>query len=192
MSVIWVQENEALVLKLHNRLSKADGGGMTDILRVDPTSGKITFSKEIALPEGVSVSLAAGDVTTAELATGAVTTAKVAAAAITTAKVAPAAITTAELATGAVTTAELATGAVTKAKALVFCSTEQTGDGLVQSIAHGLAATPSLVLVSATAGHDGASAPGDKLPTLTEGTHTSTNVLVTCDAGAKYKVMAWA
>jgi hypothetical protein len=68
-----------------------------------------------------------------------------------------------------------------------FVSTEQTGTGSAQNIAHGLGATPSKVVVS----------PTDTNPattgayTATEGAHTSTNVIVTVTTGKKYKVMAW-
>jgi len=68
----------------------------------------------------------------------------------------------------------------------VFVSTEQTGTGSSQSIAHGLGVTPSKVFVS----------PTDTAPatvgvyTATEGTHTATNVLVTVTSGKKYKVIA--
>jgi len=87
-----------------------------------------------------------------------------------------------------IATADLADLAVTAAKALVFVSTEQTGNGSAQNVAHGLGATPSKVLI----------VPTDTAPattgayTATEGTHTSTNVVVTVTTGKKYKVFAWA
>lgn len=70
----------------------------------------------------------------------------------------------------------------------VFKSSEQTGTGSSQNIAHGLGVTPSLVLVY----------PTDTSPAtagvyvLTEGTHTSTNVVVTVTTGKKFKVVAFA
>ncbi len=64
-----------------------------------------------------------------------------------------------------------------------FKSTEQTGTGAEQDIAHGLGAVPTLVIVVPTK----VNAAGD---TFTEGTHTATNVKVTAAAGAKYKVYA--
>ena len=85
-------------------------------------------------------------------------------------------------------TADLASQAVTFAKAAVFISTEQTGNGSAQNVAHGLGATPAGVLI----------VPTDTAPattgayTVTEGTHTSTNVVVTVTSGKKYKVFAWA
>lgn len=87
-----------------------------------------------------------------------------------------------------IATADLADGAVTFAKAAVFISTEQTGTGSAQNVAHGLGVTPSNVLV----------APTDLTPAtvgqyvVTEGTHTSTNVVVTVTASKKFKVLAWA
>jgi hypothetical protein len=82
----------------------------------------------------------------------------------------------------------LPAGSVTFAKAKVFVSTEQTGTGAAQNVAHGLGAVPAAVLV----------APTDLAPatagvyTVTEGTHTSTNVVVTVTSGKKFKVLAWA
>ncbi|MBT9144142.1 MAG: hypothetical protein DDT29_02558 [Dehalococcoidia bacterium] len=92
------------------------------------------------------------------------------------------------LAAGEIATADLADGVVTFAKASVFISAEQTGNGLTQSVAHGLAATPAGVLI----------VPTDTAPATTgaytaiEGAHTTTNVVVTVTSGKKYKVFAWA
>lgn len=92
------------------------------------------------------------------------------------------------LAAGEIAAADLATAAVTRAKALVFVSTEQTGDGNAQNVAHGLGATPTAVLI----------VPTDTAPatvgayTAVEGAHTTTNVVVTVTNGKKYKVFAWA
>jgi len=69
----------------------------------------------------------------------------------------------------------------------VFVSTEQTGTGSAQNVAHGLGVTPTQVFV----------APTDLTPAtvgsyaVTEGTHTSTNVVVTVTASKKFKVMAF-
>lgn len=95
---------------------------------------------------------------------------------------------TSDIADGAVTSAKLATGAVTKAKTAMFVSTEQTGTGSSQNIAHGLGVTPTVIFA----------APTDTSPstvgvyTVTEGSHTSTNVVLTVTSGKKFKVMAWA
>ncbi len=67
----------------------------------------------------------------------------------------------------------------------VFKSTEQTGNASEQSVAHGLGVVPSLVIIVPTK----VATAGD---TFVEGTHTSTNVLVTASTGAKYKVIAFA
>lgn len=87
-----------------------------------------------------------------------------------------------------VSTAELEDGSVTLEKAAVFVSIETTATGSEQSIAHGLGVVPSAVLVVPTelaadlgSGYDAA-----------EGTHTSTDVLVTVTADAKFKILAWA
>ena len=96
------------------------------------------------------------------------------------------------LADGAVSTAKLAAGAVTLAKAKAFVSAELTGTGASQNVAHGLAVAPAAVLLVPTAGHDGAGAAGDKMPVLTAGSHTTTNVVATVSLGAKFKVLAWA
>lgn len=66
--------------------------------------------------------------------------------------------------------------------ASLFVSTEQTGNGSAQNVAHGLSATPSRVLIAIT--NTGG------VFTITEGTHTSTNVVVTVSNGVKYKVLA--
>lgn len=87
---------------------------------------------------------------------------------------------------GTVGSAELEDGAVTYAKAAMFISAETTATGSAQSIAHGLGVVPAKVLVVPTelaadlaAGYDAA-----------EGTHTTTNVVVTVTSGAKFKVFA--
>jgi hypothetical protein len=61
---------------------------------------------------------------------------------------------------------------------------EITGDGTAQSTAHGLGVTPTKVLVSVTDN------TADSQWTITEGSHTSTNVIVTIDTGVKYKILA--
>jgi len=94
----------------------------------------------------------------------------------------------ADLATNAVTTIKITDANITFAKAKAFASAEQTGSGAAQSIAHGLGVTPTAVLI----------VPTDTAPatvgayTAVEGTHTSTNVVVTVTSGKKYKVLAWA
>lgn len=91
-------------------------------------------------------------------------------------------ITTALFAAGAVDEAALGAQAVTAAKIKVFASTEQTGTGAEQSIAHGLGATPGLVWVTITE----AAAAFDS----GEGTHDATNLKVTVTSGVKYRIFA--
>lgn len=70
----------------------------------------------------------------------------------------------------------------------VFVSTEQTGTGASQNIAHGLGAVPRMIIVT----------PTDLTPatvgsySVVEGAHTSTNVVVTVTSGKKFKVLAFA
>lgn len=107
---------------------------------------------------------------------------------ISTAKLQDGAVTEPKLGANAVSSAKLAAGAVLFANAAVFVSTEQTGTGAPQNIAHGLGAVPSAVLVVPT---DLAPATtGDY--TVTEGAHDATNVVVTVTASKKFKVLAWA
>lgn len=74
---------------------------------------------------------------------------------------------------------------ITKAKAAVFFSTEQTGNGNPQNVAHGLGAIPAGVLVIPSDCPDSAWA-------LAQGAHDATNVVVTATNLLKYYVMAWA
>lgn len=89
---------------------------------------------------------------------------------------------------GSIGATQLAAGSVTKAKTKMFISTEQTGTGAAQNIAHGLGVVPVNVFVT----------PTDLAPavvgtyTVTEGTHTTTNAIVTVTTGKKFKLMAWA
>lgn len=68
-----------------------------------------------------------------------------------------------------------------------FQSAERTATGSAESIAHGLGVVPSLVLVSIQDSN------GVALPfSIVEGTHTTTNIVVTVTASLKYKVIAFA
>jgi len=78
---------------------------------------------------------------------------------------------------------DIANGSITSEKISVFKSDEITSDGSAQSTAHGLGRTPSLVIVI----------PSDVsgvAAVYTEGTHTSTNCIVTVTTGNKYKIIA--
>jgi len=66
-----------------------------------------------------------------------------------------------------------------------FKSTVQTGTGSAQNVAHGLGVVPSLVLIIGYDLTGGAYV-------VTEGVHTSTNVVVTVTNGEKYVVIAYA
>ena len=65
----------------------------------------------------------------------------------------------------------------------VFISTEQTGTGSSQNIAHGLARAPSVVTFLFTG--------GTVVTSVVEGTHDATNVVITVTSGAKFKILAW-
>lgn len=81
------------------------------------------------------------------------------------------------------TSATTATTANSIAAASIFKSTEQTGTGSEQDIAHGLGSTPTLVFIIPTEfGGDGAD--------YAEGTHDATNCKATVTSGAKFKIVA--
>jgi hypothetical protein len=69
-----------------------------------------------------------------------------------------------------------------------FVSTELTGTGSAQNVAHSLGVVPAAVAII----------PTDTAPatvgayTAVEGAHTATNVVVTVTSGKKFKVLAWA
>lgn len=65
-----------------------------------------------------------------------------------------------------------------------FSSSEQTGTGVSQSIAHTLGAIPAHVMISITDSTGAFS--------IVEGVHTATDILVTVTTGAKFKVLALA
>ena len=67
----------------------------------------------------------------------------------------------------------------------VFVSTEQTGTGAEQSIAHSLGDTPTSVLVALSGGP-----AAYTQPTVTVGTHDATNAKATVTLNWKYRVFA--
>lgn len=66
----------------------------------------------------------------------------------------------------------------------VFVSTEQTGTGSAQNVAHGLGRAPTKVLIAPTEWSSGQNVD------IAEGTHTTTNVVCTVTSGVKFKVLA--
>jgi hypothetical protein len=70
-----------------------------------------------------------------------------------------------------------------------FQSTPQTGTGSAQSIPHGLGVVPTLVLVSPYNNTAAGSTPFSFA--ISEGTHTTTNLLITATSGLVYKVVAF-
>ncbi len=82
-----------------------------------------------------------------------------------------------------VTNSDIAANTIQAGKLSFFKSTEQTGTGSEQNIAHGLGRTPALVIVFPTEGDGNAF-------DIAEGTHDSTNVKITTGAAVKFKVIA--
>ena len=70
-----------------------------------------------------------------------------------------------------------------------FWTASRNGTGAEESIPHNLGRVPFVIPIPLD-GHNGAGAPGSQFPTLVEGAHTDTNVLITCPAGGKYKIIA--
>ena len=69
-------------------------------------------------------------------------------------------------------------------KGSVFVSTEQTGTGSNQNIAHGAARVPALVVAIGTTLTGGAYA-------ILYGTHDATNIVVNCTNNEKFQVLAF-
>lgn len=69
----------------------------------------------------------------------------------------------------------------------MFVSAETTSTGSAQNVAHGLGYTPTKIFVAPT------ELPADLTGgfDVAEGTHTSTNVVLTVTASCKFKVLAW-
>jgi hypothetical protein len=100
-------------------------------------------------------------------------------------------VSTAGAITAASVTATTLTGALTGAATSLaaagrFISSETTGTGSAQNVAHGLGVIPSAVLVSFTELPADLAAGAD----IAEGTHTTTNVVLTVTSGVKFKVLA--
>ena len=69
------------------------------------------------------------------------------------------------------------------ATAAMFLSTEQTGTGSAQNVAHGMGVTPTTVVAIPSNLTGG-------VYVVTYGTHTSTNCVLTVTSGEKFVVMA--
>lgn len=67
----------------------------------------------------------------------------------------------------------------------IFISTEQTGTGASQNVAHGLGRTPTSVFVSVTDDDSGGGF------SIAEGAHDGTNVVLTVTTDVKFKVLAF-
>jgi hypothetical protein len=91
-------------------------------------------------------------------------------------------LTGSDLGAATVTGTNIAAATIKKANILQYVSGVQTGTGSAQNIAHGLGVVPANVFVSFT----GSTAS----QAVTEGTHTSTNIVVTVTSGATFKVWA--
>jgi len=85
---------------------------------------------------------------------------------------------------GTVTGADIKNATIEAVDIGLFVSAEQVGTGSAQNIAHGLGATPSKSFLSVY--NFGANVAVD----VVEGTHTSTNCVVTATSGVKYKILA--
>lgn len=72
------------------------------------------------------------------------------------------------------------------ARGFLWVSDEQTGTGAAQNIAHPMGRAPDIVLVVPTG------SPGTYAAlTVTEGTHTASNIVVAVTSGWKYKVIGF-
>jgi len=129
-------------------------------------------------------------VTTAKINDLAVTTGKLDDLSVTSGKIAALAVIAGKIGPLAVTGAEIAASTIAASKLRMFVSTVQTGTGAAQNVAHGLSVVPSVVIIIPVGGHDGAGAAGTQFPTIVEGVHTGTNVVVTVSNGATFKVFA--
>lgn len=159
--------------------SVADGAVST----IKLAAGAVTSAK---LGAGAvdATALGAGAVTTAKFAAGAVDSAALGALSVVAGKIATGGVSaSAQFAAGVVDAPALAASAVQATKIAFFKSSEQTGTGSSQNIAHGLSTTPGLVMVLPSK----VNAAGD---TFVEGAHDATNAKVTAASGAKYFVIA--
>jgi hypothetical protein len=85
---------------------------------------------------------------------------------------------------GSAAAATLAAQATKLAAGGSFRSTEQTGTGSAQNIAHGLGTVPAAVI------HGLSEFAADEAVDVAYGTHTTTNVVMTVTNGVKFYVLA--
>lgn len=71
-----------------------------------------------------------------------------------------------------------------------FISTEQTGTGASQDIAHGLGATPTMVWWAVSDAAAGLTAGPPPVLVMTPGAHDATNIKMTVSTGVKFYVFA--
>ena len=83
-----------------------------------------------------------------------------------------------------VTSADIKNATIKAEDTKIFVSAVLVGTGSAQTFAHGLGATPTKTLIGII--NFGASVAVD----VVEGTHTSTNCVVTITAGVKFQVWA--
>lgn len=76
------------------------------------------------------------------------------------------------------------------AAAGVYSPAEQTGTGAEQIFAHGLVTTPSVIIATATAGHNGAGAAGTQAVTIAYGVMSATELRFTVSSAAKFRILA--
>ena len=83
-----------------------------------------------------------------------------------------------------VTSADIKNATIKAEDTKIFVSAVLVGTGSAQTFAHGLGATPTKTLIGII--NFGASTAVD----VVEGTHTSTNCVVTATSGIKYQIWA--
>lgn len=71
-----------------------------------------------------------------------------------------------------------------------FQSGDIVGNGMAQSTPHGLGRAPNMVLAWPVAGNNGMGAAGTQFTNVTQGTATTTNVVVTATSGGSYRAYA--
>lgn len=151
----------------------------------------IAFSKLAALDDGKILIGNASNVAVKNAITGDITLSNAGVVAIATGVIvdadvnASAAIAYSKLAlTTSIVNGDLVNSTIQSGKISYFKSTEQTGSGSEQDVAHGLGRTPALVLVIPTSSSEATAYA------FAEGTHDGTNAKVTATNGAKYIVLA--